>query len=180
MDIYETIARRKSVRSYRMDPIDDAILVKIFQAARGAPSAMNLQPSRFIVVRDPVKRKSIAQSGRFARFIDQAPVVVVACGDKRSSFYIHDTCIALEHMVLAATAEGLGTCWIGSFTEETLRPLLGIPAQFKVVALVAMGYPTEKKSYRRTLLKGLRKTRSLADIAFLEMFGTSFTTDVKD
>jgi nitroreductase len=65
----------------------------------------------------------------FAKVVDEAPVVIVACGDTNSRFYVHDTCIALEHLVLTATSEGLGYCWIGSFDEEDLRELLGISAR---------------------------------------------------
>ena len=171
MEVFEAIRTRRSVRSYTSDPVPDEVLMKLLEAAGMAPSAMNFQPWRFIVVKSQGKRERIARGGLWARFVSKAPVVIVACGDTRSKFYVHDTCIALEHLVLTATSEGLGTCWIGSFNEEDLKETLNIPDNFKVVALVSIGYPAESRSLISTILHLFRPRKKLKEIVYLEEYG---------
>jgi nitroreductase len=122
----------------------------VLEAARLAPSASNIQPWQFIVVTDSENRKKISALCPFGWFLADSPVVIVACGDCVISprYYVIDTTIALEQMVLAATAEGLGTCWIGSFNEEAIEKLLEIPDRLKIVALLSLGYPIETPSPR--------------------------------
>lgn len=171
MKVFEAIKARRSVRSYTPEPVPDETLRRLLEAARLAPSAMNYQPWRFIVVRSQEARDRIARGGMFARFVRGAPVVIVACGDTGSRFHVHDTCIALEHLVLAATSEGLGSCWIGSFDEEELREMLGIPGRFSVVALVSIGFPEERRDLGRSFLHFFRSTKRLDEIAFQEAYG---------
>ena len=171
MEVLQAIRARRSVRSYRSEPIPDEALSRMLEAARLAPSAMNYQPWRFIVVRSQDKKDMIARSGIFGRFLSQAPVVIVACGDTGSKYHVHDTCIALEHIVLAATSEGLGTCWIVSFNEQTVKELLKIPERFKVVALVSIGYPAAERDLVSSFLHFFRPKKKLNEIAYLEEFG---------
>ena len=171
MEVLQAIRARRSVRSYRSEPIPDEALSRMLEAARLAPSAMNYQPWRFIVVRSQDKKDRIARSGIFGRFLSQAPVVIVACGDMGSKYHVHDTCIALEHIVLAATSEGLGTCWIVSFNEQTVKELLKIPERFKVVALVSIGYPAAERDLAGSFLHFFRPKKKLNEIAYLEEFG---------
>lgn len=178
MEVLQAIRVRRSVRSYTSEPVPDEVLSRLLEAARLAPSAMNYQPWRFIVVKSKEKRKTIAESGLFGRFLSQAPVVIVACGDTGSKYHVHDTCIALEHLVLAATSEGLGTCWVVSFKEQTVRELLKIPEGFSVVALLSVGYPSEKRDLMGSILHFFRPKKRLNEIAFLEEFGEPFEEDV--
>ncbi|MFB0543155.1 MAG: nitroreductase family protein [Candidatus Bathyarchaeia archaeon] len=171
MEVFEAIKARHSVRSYTSDPVPDEVLMKLLEAARMAPSAGNFQPWRFIVVKSQEKRERIARGGMWARFASEAPIVIVAIGDTKSKFYIHDTCIALEHLVLTATSEGLGTCWIGSFNEEDLKEMLKIPDKFKVVALVSIGYPAKSRTLMSTFLHLFRPRKKLEEIAYLEEYG---------
>lgn len=173
----EAIRSRRSVRSYRPDPVPDEVLSRLLEAARLAPSAMNYQPWRFIVVRSQEKRDRIARSGAFGRFLSQAPVAIVACGDKGSKYHVYDTCIALEHIVLAATSEGLGSCWIVSYDEETVKGLLKIPDGFRVVAIVSLGYPAGGGDLMGSFLHFFRPKKGLLEIAFAEEFGRSMTGD---
>ena len=125
MDTFEAITKRKSVRAYEATPVPKETLEKILEAARLAPSAARVQPWHFIVVTEAEKRKELSK-GMFAKFLAEAPMVIVACGDTKASpdwCYI-DVAIAVENMVLAATNEGLGTCWIGSFDEGQVKKLL--------------------------------------------------------
>jgi len=172
MDVLEAIKTRKSVRAYDSRPIPNEILLRILEAGRLAPSAGNIQPWHFVVVSDVEKRKRIAQT-RYARFLGESPVVIVGCGDQKASprWYMVDVTIALENMVLTATNEGLGTCWIGSFSEDEIREMLKIPENFRVVALLAVGYSRKKLDLAGKLLHLIRRRKKLKKIASFEEFG---------
>lgn len=173
MDVFETVGRRRSIRAYREEAIPEGLLFKVLEAARLAPSAGNLQPWYFIIVKDRDKRLRIAKGCRYGRFLKESPVVIVACGNRRSSphWYAVDTAIALEHLVLAATALELGTCWIGSFNQEDIREMLKIPEKFEIVALMALGYSRGKLDLLAKILHVFRPKRRLENIASLETYG---------
>jgi len=150
MDVFEAIRSRRSVRCYSSKPIPDPLLARMQQALRYAPSACNIQPWHFVLVRDGQLRQQVAQAANGQNWMADAPVTVVACGlpgqaYKKMGGYGNSTdvdlAIALDHLTLAAVAEGLGTCWIGAFKEEQVRKLLGIPPAVKVVAMTPLGYP---------------------------------------
>ena len=173
MEVFEAIEKRKSVRSYASTPVPREKLERVLQAATLAPSAMYRQPWHFVVVTDLEKRKQIARGGRFARFLNKAPVVIVGCGDSKASpkWHVVDVTIAMQNMVLAATGEGLGTCWIGSFNEEQLRRLLKIPERYKVVALLALGYAVKKLDLMRRLVHLIIRRKGTDKIVSFEEFG---------
>lgn len=157
MDIYEAIRGRTSIRSYLPDPVDEKALARVLDAARLAPSGKNGQPWTFIVVRDPDTRKRLVPACKNQQFVGQAPIVIVACGREELAYrkmggYWNslpvDIGIALEHMMLAATAEGLGTCWIGAFIEEDVREILGVPVDVKIVAITPLGVPAVESTPR--------------------------------
>jgi nitroreductase len=172
MEVFEAIRKRHSVRSYLPDEILIGKLVKILEAARLAPSAGNIQPWHFIVVTDQQKRKKLSK-GRFAKFLVESPVVLVGCGDKKASpnWHVVDTAIAMQNMVLAATSEGLGTCWIGSFNENQVKKLLSIPERLAVIALLALGYRRETVDWTGKVLHLFRRKKKLEKIVSLEEFG---------
>jgi nitroreductase len=176
MDVFEAIQNRKSVRSYELTPVPKKTLTKLLEAARVAPSANNTQPWHFIVVIDTEKRKELSK-GTYAKFLVNVPVVIVACGDMKASpdWYAVDTSLALENMVLAATGEGLGTCYVGSFNEGQVKKLLGIPENFCVIALLAVGYPREKEGFTTKIYRlANRKRKKLQEIASAEEYGKRF------
>jgi nitroreductase len=150
MDLYEVIKSRYSVRSYLNKPVEQEKLDRILDAARLAPSGSNRQPWKFVVVRDAETRKKLVPACSNQEFVGQAPVVIAGVGlmpDRIMSCGVPgdpvDVAIALEHVALAATAEGLGTCWIGSFHQDQIRTLLGIPANAKVIEVMTLGYPAD-------------------------------------
>ena len=150
MDLYEAIKLRYSVRSYLDKPVEQEKLDRILDAARLAPSGSNRQPWKFVVVRDAETRKKLVPACSNQEFVGQAPVVIAGVGlmpDRIMSCGVPgdpvDVAIALEHVALAATAEGLGTCWIGSFHQDQIRALLGIPANAKVIEVMTLGYPAD-------------------------------------
>jgi nitroreductase len=150
MDVFEAIRTRRSTRKYRPDPIPDEKLEMIFEAARVAPSAANRQPWRFIVVQDAERKKALAEAANKQTFLSDAAAIVAAMSDPEVSSKWHekDTMIALEHMALAATALGYGTCWIGAFDEDAVKRLLKIPMKIRVVALLPIGIPNETSAPR--------------------------------
>ena len=152
MTVLETIRIRRSVRKYRRDPIPESVLDPLLEALRLAPSACNNQPWRFVVVTDAETRKALAHAARDQMFIADAPVIIVGCGFPAKA-YQHmggtgnsvdiDLAVALDHLMLAAAGAGLGTCWIGAFSERAVRQVIGAPDDVKVVALTPLGYPLE-------------------------------------
>ena len=176
VEVFEAIRKRHSVRAYLPNRVPKDKLEKILEAARLAPSAGNIQPWHFIVVMNTRKRKKLSEGGRFAKFLSESPVVIVGCGDKKASpkWYAVDTAIAMQNMVLAATGEGLGTCWVGSFNEEQVKKLLNIPEKFRVIALLALGYPRKKWDLAAKALHFFRKKKKLEKIVSIEEFGNPF------
>jgi nitroreductase len=176
LDVFDVVKLRKSVRAYDSKPVPNDILCKILETAQLAPSASNRQPWHFIVVTDKTKREKLSKSV-YAKFFAEAPVVIVGCGDEEASpkWYRVDVTIALEHIVLAATSEGLGTCWVGSFDESLLRELLKIPENYKVVALLAVGYPKEKLDLKKKTEPSVHNRKKLEQIASYEEFGKPIT-----
>lgn len=159
MDIYEAIKTRKSVRSYENRAVTDEVLTRILNAARLAPSANNFQEWRFVVVRDAKTRRKIAAAACRQTFVGEAPVVLACCAkDNRhvmtcgQASYPIDAAISIDHITLCATAEGLGTCWIGAFYEDEVKQILGIPASIRVVALLPLGYPSDPQPVRKLRL----------------------------
>ncbi len=157
MNVFDAIAKRRSVRSFSDKRIEPEKLSSIFNAVRLAPSARNAQEWRFIIVRDPDKRSAVAAAGG-QPFLKQCPVIVVACAetDRRPMrcgevAYPIDLAIAIDHFTLAATAMGLGTCWIGSFDARAVRAALAIPEMVPVVSLLAVGYPNDEAAEKARL-----------------------------
>ncbi|MEM3577260.1 MAG: nitroreductase family protein [Candidatus Bathyarchaeia archaeon] len=173
MGVFEAVQRRRSVRAYDSTPVPKDKLMKILEAARLAPSAGNVQPWHFVVVTNFEKKWRIAQSGRFARFLAESPVVIVGCGDERASprWHVVDVAIAMQNIVLTATSEGLGTCWIGDFDEKLVKELLRIPESYRVIALLAVGYSRKKFDVQGKVLHLIRRRKKLKDIVSFEEFG---------
>jgi len=151
MDLYEAIKLRYSVRSYLNKPVEQEKLDRVLDAARLAPSGSNRQPWKFVVVHDAEARKKLISACSNQEFVGQAPVVIAGVGlmpDRIMSCGVPgdpvDVAIALEHVALAATAEGLGTCWIGAFHQDQIRALLGIPTNAKVIEMMTLGYPADR------------------------------------
>jgi nitroreductase len=147
MDLYEAIRKRCSVRAYQNKPVEEDKLTRVLDAGRLSPSARNDQQRKFVVVRDAKLRAALAQaSGQ--EFLAAAPVVIAVvstvpgrmmhCGVPAGPV---DCAIAIDHMTLAAVAEGLGTCWIGHFEQDACRKILGIPDDAQIIELLPLGYP---------------------------------------
>ncbi|MCD6532243.1 nitroreductase family protein [bacterium] len=151
MEFFEVINRRRSIRKYKDTPVEPEKLRKIMEAVRVAPSARHRQPWKFIIITDPKTKQEIHRRAYTSKdFILEAPVLIAAVGYPadyvcRNGNIAHqvDLGIAGEHLVLAATALGLGTCWIAAFDQSELKDILGVPEDAHIVALFTLGYPDE-------------------------------------
>ncbi len=148
MDMFEVIGRRYSVRGYKTDPVPDELLDEVLEAARRAPTAANRQPFRILVAHTTGREEEFARVyGR--RWFVQAPLVLAivavpaeAWTDSAGVSYADvDAAIAMDHLILAATALGLGTCWIAAFDPAATREAFGLPDGVHPVALTPLGYP---------------------------------------
>jgi len=165
MDLFETVERRRSIRKFRPNPISDKDLKKILEAGRLAPSGGNRQPWSFIVVRKPETKKKLAAVANLQRFIADADTVLIALGDPAvsKSLYKQDPMIAIEHMVLASTALGYGTCWIGAFNENDVKEIAKVPENMTVIALLPIGVPDENPPPK--------PRRAFKEVFFKESYG---------
>lgn len=145
MEFSEVIAKRRAIRKYKKDAIPEEKLQKLYQALQTAPTGNNRQPFRFLFVRDAAVKEKIVKEACHQDFLLQPPVLMVACCRKGDAF---DVAIAVDHMILAATDEGLGTCWVGWIDGEKIRRILDIPDEFEIPILVPVGYAEENPSPR--------------------------------
>jgi nitroreductase len=186
MDTIEAIKNRRSIRKFKLEPVDEPTLEKVLDAARLAPSWSNVQAWKFIVVRDPDTRGQLASailahpvlgSNPAANGIRNAPVVIVALAekglsgyfngkaatDKGDCWYMLDIGIAMQNLALAATALGLGTVHVGLFDTQKVASILNVPENFHVVEMTPLGYPEYQPNPR--------PRKPLSEIIFHEKFG---------
>jgi len=167
MDFWEVIEARHSVRRFDRRDVPEEMVERLLQAAIRAPSAGNRQPWRFFVVWRQETKAALAEAAWGQHFVAQAPVVIVVCAepDRSASRYgrrgselycLQDTAAATEHILLAATALGLGACWVGAFDERAAARALNLPASLRPVAIIPVGYPAWEPS-RRTPRRPLQE-----------------------
>ena len=153
MDVFEAIRSRYSVRGYKPDPVSGEVLQQVLEAARQAPTACNKQPFRIVVIH--TKGREVEVRRVYDRsWLVQAPlvlVVVVVPGEawRRGDGKLYDevdASIALDHLVLAATALGLGTCWVADFDTAAVREVLALPDDVTPIALTPLGYPDKDRT----------------------------------
>lgn len=149
MDFYEAIKNRYSVRSYKNQPVEDQKLQRVLDSARIAPTGNNRQAWKFVVVQDGKLRKALGEASE-QPWMAKAPVIIAVVGldpQRMMSCDIPadpvDCSIAITYMMLAAVVEGLGSCWIGHFNQDACRNLLNVPVNYKIVAMLPMGYPDQ-------------------------------------
>ena len=152
MEFNELIRRRYSVRAYKPDPVEDEKLGIVLEAARLAPTASNRQPFQIIVVHTQGRQAELAQMYHREWFA-QAPLILCVCGvpaqtwvrskDGKNSLQI-DAAIVMDHIILAATDQGLGTCWIAAFDPVGVRQVLGLPDDVEPIVLTTLGYSADQ------------------------------------
>lgn len=162
MDFYDAVHARRSIRRYNDTPVEREKIDRILDAARKAPSWNNRQCWRFVLVSDPELRAMLGAQidNPSTECYEKAPYALALCADPTDSgviggkeYYLADCGAAMENVLLAAAAEGLGTCFVGSFSEYAVRAILHIPTEVRVVALSPIGYSDEvpEESKRESL-----------------------------
>lgn len=163
MDAIETLKTRRSIRAFTPQPIARETIEDLIDCARLAPSAINIQPWEFVAVTQPEVLHAIGEATDHGRFIAEAPLcIAVLCRDTK--YYLEDGSAATCALLLAARAHGLGGCWVAGDKKPygpTICRLLGAPPEFKLVSLVAAGYPAEAP---------VKEKRSLAEVLHWERF----------
>ena len=157
MDTLEILKKRRSIREYSDKEIPNDILEKITEAARFAATARNVQPWEFVVITRAATLKKFSELAENARFFAQAKAcIAVFCADTK--YYLEDGCAATCNILLAATGLGVGSCWVAGDKKPycaEMAELLNVPAEYKLVSLIALGYPKSKDSFhtadKRTL-----------------------------
>jgi nitroreductase len=159
VDVFEAIKGRRSIRAFKRDDVPFEDVEKLIDAAMWAPSAGNIQPWEFVIIRKSDAKKRLAAAAWDQAFIEQAPVVIVVCANENRSsqryddrgktlYCIQDTAAAIQNIHLAAYALGLGTCWVGAFKEEEVRRVLNVPQGIRPVSIIPVGYPARAASPR--------------------------------
>jgi len=161
MEFYEVIKKRRSIRKFKNEKIPDEMLERILESARLAPTWANMQGVRFIIIDNPEQLEKIKDAiGQ--NWTKSAPYFITVCIEPRKSgknkngleYFMVDAAICMEHIILAATNEGLGTCWIGYFDEDKIKQILNIPKKVRVIALTPIGIPDqEPKTQERKKLE---------------------------
>lgn len=151
MKFLELAEKRYSVRAYKPDPVEEDKLNQVLEAARLAPTAANLQPFQLIVIHTAGREAELKRIYNRDWFV-QAPLVICACGvpaqgwvrrDGKDYTYV-DVAIVMDHLILAATNLGLGTCWIAAFNSTAAREVLGLPDDVEPIAFTPLGYPADQ------------------------------------
>ena len=173
VDVFEAIKGRRSIRAFTEEDVSDEMVLKMIEAATLAPSAGNIQPWEFVVVRDFERKRKLAVAALRQMFIVEASVVLVVCANENMSglgygwrgvnlYCIQDTAAAIENLLLAVYALGYGACWVGAFNEDEVREVVKTPKGIRPVAIIPIGRPSEKPSGRRR--------RSLEEVIHHETF----------
>lgn len=173
LDVLEAVKGRRSIRAFKNQDVPTEIVEELIDAARWAPSAGNIQPWEFIIVRKPKIKRRLVEAALGQMFIEEAPVVIVVCANEVCSsqgygvrgetlYCIQDTAAAIQNIHLTAYSLGLGTCWVGAFREEEAREILKIPYGIRPVAIIPVGYSAEAPTPR------MRK--SISQIVHYETF----------
>jgi len=179
MDLMEAIKGRRSVRKYKVDPIPEEALQKVFEAIRWSPSWANTQCWELILVRDPNVKSELANTltttNPARSSMTEAPLVIVLCGKKgvsgfkkgeaktvKGDWLMFDTGIAMQSLCLAAHALGLGTVVVGLFDHKKAEEILGLPQNVEVVAMTPLGYPAAQA--------GAPKRKEVPEFVFKERY----------
>ena len=176
MSILEIIKKRRSIRAFLTTPVEEAKLQNILEAGLWAPSAGNIQAWKYIVVRDPQKRKEITTAAFHQDWLQEAPLLIVVCAEieRMKNYYgvrgerlyvVQECAAAIQNMLLEAEAQGLATCWVGAFDEDAVKRILDIPDKARPQAIIALGYAGEKVP--------LPAKKALSTIVYFEQYGKS-------
>jgi nitroreductase len=185
MEVFESIIKRQSVRMYDKKDVPNELIGQLIEAAVNAPSAGNIEPWEFIIVKEKNIKKELAIAALKQRHVEEAPVIIIVCGNLEKSadkygergktlYCIQDTAAAIENILLTATSLGLGTCWIGAFEENKVKSILSIPEKLKPMAIITVGFPVPYVKSTKPLRKPFE------NITYLDKYGAGFQWIEKD
>lgn len=173
MQTLDCIRNRRCVRKFKDQPIEDAKLYAVLDAARWAPSSGNVQNWRFIVIEDEKHKKLVVKASLGQNWLLTAPIIVLVCsnsapekaysGRGKELYSKQNTATAIQNILLAAHDQGLAGCWVGAFTETGVRKELKIPDDVDIHAIVPLGYPAESPRAPSRI--------ELADVLYFEKWG---------
>jgi len=163
MDAIDALKTRRSVRAYRQQPVPKEVIEDLVDCGRLAATALNVQPWEFVVLTDPERLRSVAETTDHGRFIaGAAACIAVLC--KETKYFLEDGSAATQNILLAAQAHGLGACWVAGdkkpYAAEICR-LLGAPAGYRLISLIPIGYPAEEPA---------KEKRALGEVLHWERF----------
>jgi nitroreductase len=168
MEFQKLIRHRRSIRGFKPDPVPEDVLQRILESAAAAPTAANRQPFQLIVVTDQKVRFQF-RAAYDREWFYSAPMILIGCGETEKAWTRADgfnsvevdVSIMMDHVILAAANEGMGSCWICNFDESKVREILGIPADIRVIAMTPLGYPSaEPRPFlRKPLAELVRRER---------------------
>lgn len=173
MEFFEVIKNRRSIRSFKNQALPPEAISQLIDAARLAPSAGNAQSWAFVLVTKPETKRALAEAAFRQKWLEDAAAVFVVCADLnraeesysgrgKTLYCIQDTSAAVENILLAATALGLGACWMGAFHEEEIGKVINAPGGMRPVALIPVGVPDESPR--------ARSRRSASEVVHMESF----------
>ncbi len=170
MEFQELIQARYSVRAYKRDPVPDPVLAKVLEAARLAPTAANRQPFRILVIHTDGREEELKRIYGRDWFV-QPPIVIALCGltdrcwvrTDGKRFCDIDAAIVMDHLILAATDQGLGSCWIGAFDAQAARQILKLPESVEPIVFTPLGYPSDRP--------GEKKRKPTVELVHYESWG---------
>lgn len=168
MEVFEAIRTVLAVRQFRDQAVPEPIITQILDAGRLTASGGNQQPWQFIVVQNRETLQKLGTLVRTGPYIARAPLAIVVCIEKSSPIAVSDASRAIQDMILAAWAQGVGSNWTGFHNLEQVNPLLGIPDEFEVLAIIPLGYPAQTPG------KGNKKRKTLGEVAHREKWGQPF------
>jgi nitroreductase len=167
MSAFEAIRTLLAVRSYQDTPVPDAVVRRIVEAGRLTGSGMNGQPWHFIVIRDGEMLRRLGAMASSGPYVAQAPLAVAVATEK-TRFAVSDASRAIQSMLLAAWADGVGSNWVGFGGLDRVKALLDIPAGLDLLAILPFGYPA------RAVGRGTKRRKALREVAHLERYGRPF------
>jgi nitroreductase len=173
MEVFEAIKGRRSIRAFKEQNVSEETIKKLLESATWAPSAGNIQPWEFIIVKERETKIRLSEAALDQEFLEEAPVLIIVCANEIKSsqrygtrgttlYCIQDTAAAIQNIHLTAFSLGLGTCWVGAFDENQAREILHVPKGIRPVAMIPVGYPNEKPK--------LRERQPLSEIVHSETF----------
>ena len=168
MDAFEAVRTLLAVRTYQDKPVPEASLRRILEAGRLTGSSMNGQPWHFVVIQNRDTLRQLGSLLRTGPYVAQAPLAIVVALD-HSPYAISDASRAIQSMLLTAWTDGLGSNWVGFGGLDNVRPLLGIPAEMEVFAVLPIGYPLDE-----TKGQGRKRRKALSEVAYREQWGEPF------